>query len=244
MKRILIALLAFVLFTMGTACGAFPQSSGDIKVIPKPTSGGTAAAGQGNVSNQYDSVKTQNGDLGDKAQSAEQMTENYVKQIIQRRAAEVLADIKAKDWEKLSPLVQPDKGVRFSPYGHVNTDTDLVFSAAQIQNMASDGTKYKWGSFDGSGEPIELDFDGYYKRFIYDHDFMNAKETGYNKVIGKGNTLINSFEVYPGSIMVEYHFPGFDPQYSGMDWSSLRLIFEKKDAVWYLVGIIHDQWTI
>jgi UDP-N-acetyl-2-amino-2-deoxyglucuronate dehydrogenase len=30
----------------------------------------------------------------------------------------------------------------------------------------------------------------------------------------------------------------------GMDWRSLRLVFEKKNDIWYLVGIIHDQWTI
>jgi (p)ppGpp synthase/HD superfamily hydrolase len=29
-----------------------------------------------------------------------------------------------------------------------------------------------------------------------------------------------------------------------MDWRSLRLVFEKKDDIWYIVGIIHDQWTI
>jgi (p)ppGpp synthase/HD superfamily hydrolase len=29
-----------------------------------------------------------------------------------------------------------------------------------------------------------------------------------------------------------------------MDWRSLRLVFEKKNDIWYLVGIIHDQWTI
>jgi hypothetical protein len=37
---------------------------------------------------------------------------------------------------------------------------------------------------------------------------------------------------------------GFDPEYEGMDWRSLRLVFEKKNDIWYLVGIIHDQWTI
>jgi (p)ppGpp synthase/HD superfamily hydrolase len=44
--------------------------------------------------------------------------------------------------------------------------------------------------------------------------------------------------------MVEYHFSGFDPKYEGMDWRSLRLVFEEKDNIWHLVGIIHDQWTI
>jgi len=43
---------------------------------------------------------------------------------------------------------------------------------------------------------------------------------------------------------VEYHFPGIDPQYGGLDWRSLRLVFQQSGGEWYLVGIIHDQWTI
>jgi hypothetical protein len=29
-----------------------------------------------------------------------------------------------------------------------------------------------------------------------------------------------------------------------MDWQSLRLVFEETAGNWYLVGIVHDQWTI
>ena len=70
--------------------------------------------------------------------------------------------------------------------------------------------------------PITLKFSDYYKRFIYDADFLNAEQVGYNKVLGHGNTLNNSFDVYKNSIIVEYYFSGFDPQYEGIDWRSLR----------------------
>jgi hypothetical protein len=71
-----------------------------------------------------------------------------------------------------------------------------------------------------------------------------AEQIGYNTVLGHGNSLNNSFEIYKDSIIVEYYFSGLDPQYEGMDWRSLRLVFEEKDDIWYIVGIIHDQWTI
>jgi hypothetical protein len=29
-----------------------------------------------------------------------------------------------------------------------------------------------------------------------------------------------------------------------MDWRALRLIFQKRGRVWYLVGIAHNEWTI
>lgn len=103
---------------------------------------------------------------------------------------------------------------------------------------------YHWGAFDGSGEPIEMIFADYYKRFVYDHDYAQAEKTAVNQRLGQGNTLDNSREVYPGATIVEYHFSGFDPQYEGMDWRSLRIVLEEYDGQWYVVGIIHDEWTI
>jgi hypothetical protein len=43
---------------------------------------------------------------------------------------------------------------------------------------------------------------------------------------------------------VEYHFSGFVEDYGGMDWVSLRLVFIEEEGSWFLVGIVHDQWTI
>ncbi len=104
-------------------------------------------------------------------------------------------------------------------------------------------TVYHWGDYDGSGLPIDLTPGEYYNRFIYDRDFANPEEISYNRIIGQGNTINNTFEMYPEAIIVEYHFSG-TPEYAGMDWRSLRLAFEEKDNIWYLVGIIHDEWTI
>lgn len=166
------------------------------------------------------------------------------KQIIAKRANDVVLTFKNTDMKKLSHFIHPDKGVRFSPYSYVDLENDLVFTAIQIRNIFADTTKYIWGVYDATGYPIELTFVEYFKQFIYDQDFAKAKEIGYNRIIGKGNTINNNFEVYPGTIIVEFHFPGFDPKYQGIDWKSLRLVFEEKDGIWYLVGIIHDQWTI
>lgn len=67
---------------------------------------------------------------------------------------------------------------------------------------------------------------------------------GINNIIGKGNTTNNISEAYPQGQFVEFHFTGFNPEYAGIDWSSLRLVFEELDGTLYLVGIIHSQWTI
>lgn len=241
MKRLLILVSLFILVLGSTACGAVQKDS-EVKVIPKTKTEETPD--QGKTVAQNDGVNVKNPEMDDKLQTLKEGTEEYVKDIIEGRSREVLTALKNEDMVKLSQAVHPDRGVRFSPYGHVDTKNDLIFTADQIKNIASDTKVYTWGSYDGSGEPIQLTFKDYYSKFVYDEDFLAAKEIGYNKILGKGNTLINSSDVYPKSIIVEYHFPGFDPQYEGMDWRSLRLVFEKMGSAWYLVGIIHDQWTI
>ena len=89
-----------------------------------------------------------------------------------------------------------------------------------------------------------LDFAGYYKEFVYNQDFLQASIIGNNYPLGEGNVTDNVSLAYPEGKFIEYHFPSFDPKFEGMDWESLRLIFEEMDNHWYLVGISHGQWTI
>jgi hypothetical protein len=88
-----------------------------------------------------------------------------------------------------------------------------------------------------------MTFEAYWARFIYDVDFAQPDAVGYNEVIGTGNKINNIAQVYPQADVVEYYFEGFDPQYKGIDWRSLRLVLEGSEGLWYLVGIVHDEWT-
>ncbi len=174
----------------------------------------------------------------------------WVSEPIAARAAQIIMILKDGDLEALAERVHPEKGVRFSPYTYVRAvpgapeEEDLVFRAAQIPGLASDPTVYHWGRFDGSGEPIDLTFAGYYDRFIYDANFAAPDIIGFAETIGRGNTINNISDVYPQAVTVEYHFEGIDPQYAGLDWRSLRLVLEELNGTWYLVGIVHDEWTI
>lgn len=165
--------------------------------------------------------------------------------IIAGRAKSVIQSLKAGNIAKFSTFVHPQKGVRFSPYASVLPDEDRLVKKNQLQQMWASRKRYKWGGYDGSGDPIWLTFKKYHRRFIFDHDFSRAKNVAYNPdTMSHGNTPNTILEYYPKSIAVEYHFPGFDTKFSGMDWSSLWLVFEKKGSDWYLVGIVHDEWTI
>ena len=121
---------------------------------------------------------------------------------LEERAKETVLAWKNKDAGKLQLLIHPDKGVRFSPYANVNKDSDIVLTADQTTGMFDDNTTHTWGSFDGSGEPIEMTFADYYSRFVYDCDFEQAEQTAIDRLIGKGNTTNNQTEAYPDASFV------------------------------------------
>ncbi len=167
------------------------------------------------------------------------ITESQARKILARRAREVLLAIKNRDMAKLATLVQPSKGVRFSIYGNVSVEDDLVFTRNRIKDLFSNNQRYIWGKEAGSGDPMRLTARQYFKLFAYYRDFLRAKEIGYNKVIiGPTTMRSNIGEVYPDAIAVTYHFSGPDPDVPGREWKSLCLAFEMKNKIWCLRGII------
>jgi hypothetical protein len=159
---------------------------------------------------------------------------------------QVLTALKNKDYESFAGFIHPAQGVRFSPYSYVDTTSAILFSVQGFLEEVSKKpqTKIIWGQYDGTGEPIVLTIDEYFKKFVYDADFLNAPKNSLNEMIGKGNSLNNLTAIYKDSDFTEHHFPGFDQKYDGMDWCSLRLVFKNYNSKMYLVGIVHDQWTI
>jgi hypothetical protein len=148
-----------------------------------------------------------------------------------------------KDLSALADLVHPDMGVRFTPYAYVEAEQQ-VFTTGQLPGLLGSDEVYHWGVYDGSGKPMDLTFSEYYDQFVYSADFLNADETAVNERLGQGNAINNIDEFYPDSSFVAYYIAGIDPQYEGMDWQSLRLVFRQEGGRWLLVGIVHDEWTI
>ncbi len=156
----------------------------------------------------------------------------------------VLKAITTKDYSTLATLIDPLHGVRFSPYAFVDTtDNHVVFREDLLSNGSSD-KKFYWGTIDPSGDSINLSLSAYFKTWVYDVDFISAPDMAVDKFIGFGNSLNNLKEIYKGLHFVEFHFPGFDKKFDGMDWRSLRLVFRKVRDHYVLTAIVHDQWTI
>ena len=162
---------------------------------------------------------------------------------LEEAAEKVINALAEKDMAAVAEFVHPEQGVRFSPYTYVE-DSHQVFAADELAGLAGSEEIFLWGNFDGTGDPIELTFDDYYQRFIYSADFANPEQMAVDEELGYSSMINNIANFYPGSSFVEYHFSGFEEEYDGMDWVSLRLVFIEEDGSWFLVGIVHDQWTI
>ena len=157
---------------------------------------------------------------------------------------EVLTIFKDKQYTKLDSLIHPEEGVRFSPYATVSAD-DKKFSREEFNALVTSNKnkKINWGSFDGSGDPISLTAAEYFKRFVYDANFVAPEKYDINNFIETGNSINNLKAKYEGSDFTESHFSG-SKKNGGIDWKSVRLVFKEIGGKYYLVGVVHDQWTI
>jgi hypothetical protein len=159
------------------------------------------------------------------------------------RAVQGVQALRDRDMATLAALAHPTLGIRFSPYATVKPE-DLVFTPEQIANLLQDPTVYTWGAFDGSGEPIQLAYPDYHARFVYSGDFASPDQVSFNQRTGVSNSIDNSQEFYPGSVVVEFYLAPKDLKYGGLDWQSLRLVMVQEGGAWYIIGIIHDEWTV
>ncbi|HET9745281.1 MAG TPA: hypothetical protein VFP97_06200 [Chitinophagaceae bacterium] len=166
--------------------------------------------------------------------------------VLLRLTDNILRTIKNKNYAGLAGFIHPVEGIRFSPYAYIDTVHHVKFSVARFnaQVNASIQDTLLWGEFDGTGDPIKMTLNTYMKRFVYDVDFIKPEKRSVNKFISGGNSLNNLVAVYKNCDFTESHFSGFEEKYGGHDWRTLRLVFKERNKRFYLVGVVHDEWTI
>lgn len=234
-KLIYIVVLTLVFLLILEGCTSDGTNKGELKEKDKK------------ISNLEKQLKDKELEIAEKDQRIQELGKDINKSTstnLLSKVIDVMELIKSGDMAGLSQHVHPTKGVRFTPYPYIDVQHDQVFTAQEVAGLMQNNQVMNWGNFDGSGEPIDLKFIDYYNTFVYDKDFANPHMIGNNVIIGKGNTVDNVAQVYPNGYFIEFHFSGFDPQFEGIDWESLKLVFEESNGIWYLVGIVHGQWTI
>lgn len=158
-------------------------------------------------------------------------------------SSKVIDLISNKDMDGLSQHVHPTLGVRFTPYTTVNLHRDLCMPREDIQSFFYDTNEYLWGAYDGIDKEIRFTKEGYFDRFIYNKDYKSYDKIGFNISLGASNNMENQYAIYHNAITAEYYLEGTEDLLY-MDASSLRLVFQSYEDEWYLVGIIHNEWTI
>lgn len=156
----------------------------------------------------------------------------------------ILTAIKDTNHTQFITYIHPTRGIRFAPYGFIDTSENHIVQANELLSLLRSNKKILWGTFDGTGDPIMKTAAEYFKRFVYNVDFLHAPDKAVNRFLGSGNSANNLLKIYPDCDFTEFHFSGFEKKYEGMDWASLRLVFKKENDKTWLVAIVHDEWTI
>ena len=159
-------------------------------------------------------------------------------------AQQVVEAFKAKDAAALARLVHPVKGVRFSPSAYVDVKGDIVLFREQVGQFWADRKTHTWGFAEGTGDPIRMTPSQYCDRYIMNRDFSHPSSINVNHDRAMGNTNNNAAVVYPQGTRVEYFIePSGGKGSPEFDWAALRLVFEASQGSWFLVAVIHDEWT-
>ncbi|WP_332020720.1 hypothetical protein [Kaistella sp.] len=178
------------------------------------------------------------GSLKSVREPIKQTKENILKNL----NTEIISSLKSNDYTHFSQFIHPHKGIRFSMYAYVQPEKDKHFSREDFNRYISMPTKFTWGEKDGTGDLLVVSLQNYLQQWVFKRDFTQA-QFYLNEFKGKGNSLNNLLKIYPNADFTENYIPGSE-KYSGMDWNSLRFVFEEFQGEYYLVAVINDEWTV
>lgn len=178
------------------------------------------------------------GSLKSVREPIKQTKENILKNI----NAKIISSLKSKNYILFSQFIHPHNGIRFSMYAYVQPEKDKHFSREDFNRYISMPTKFTWGEKDGTGDLLVVSLQNYLQQWVFKRDFTQA-QFYLNEFKGKGNSINNLLKIYPNADFIENYIPG-SKKYSGMDWNSLRFVFEEFRGKYYLVAIINDEWTV
>ncbi len=172
---------------------------------------------------------------------------------LENLAQQILLALKNKDGPALARFVHPKEGLRFTPYAWDDLAKNIVLKPKEVAGVFQAKGKKLWGNFD-SGDPIKMSPKQYIQRFVWNTDYTAVKEKKWEPLKthleqayhyldpSAAETIL---QTYPDAQVVTYSFPGITgPQGGAMDWSWLTLVFRPQGSDWFLVGIVHREWTI
>lgn len=160
------------------------------------------------------------------------------KGLIEDRALLVLKYIKNKDLSNLSNFVHPEKGVRFGFFIGINNN-ELVFTSDDLKTFFEDESVIYWGDNIFTSQPINDTKKNIFSRVAW-QDYTKAKSITFNNPTKKHGYPERYQKDYPESIVVECFYEGKNKDF---DWKGKRVVFQKYNEEWYIVGFHNSFWT-
>lgn len=144
-----------------------------------------------------------------------------------------------KDPAELATLVG-SQGLTLSPFASITEET-LTLSKEEIATQADQDRN--WGTTSGEGAAIVLTLNEYLDGVRSRAALVSTVEIGYDEIIGGGNSINNIAAVFPDATVVEYNHPGTN-FFGGLDWTSVRFVFDDDNGALVLRALVSDQWEI
>jgi len=115
----------------------------------------------------------------------------------------VIKSLKFKNFNLLSEYVHPTKGIRFSPYSYI-LSSDMILKQSDIKKINNNHKKFDWGMKSSNMEQINLTFDNYFDRYVYNFDFANANQIIFQNITDSLDRVDNIKSFYANSYIMEY----------------------------------------
>ena len=177
------------------------------------------------------------------ADASTQTMDSIDNQTLLNTAYYVLQALKNHDYAVLASMVHPQRGVTCTPLSTISPGADRVLTQDQVKNLTNDIGVYTWGTLDEQGTPISMTIQQYFAQYVFDTDYTRASLIGIDQIMISGNALENISQVYSDCRFVDFSVPGRKETNQGLDWRSLKLVFQSDGSCWYLVAMVHGQWT-
>ncbi len=168
----------------------------------------------------------------------------------------ILTALSKADFTKVSEFVHAEKGIRFSPYDQIELRTTkskkypnempniTFFKKSQLPGFMFSEKILVWGNYTGSGFHIILAPNEYFKKFIYDIDYLSKTKARYVSVneLQDSDELEYVFDTYSRNSVVEFRYKG-TASVGFNNFKKLIMVFETIDNELFLVGIVHSEKT-
>ncbi len=163
-------------------------------------------------------------------------------------ATRVLEALASRSGEALADVAHPERGIRFTAYGFVKPEGDVVLERAALTKAFSDPTKRSWGYQGESDERIQLTPAEFFQLYLSSPDgkpwerATGTAPASYEAAAFNVTTLQRDLKAaYPIGEVVELRRPPKMPD--SFSWRVVRVVCEVHEGKSYAVGLVHNAWS-